>query len=533
MPGEAYTNKEKAPADNGCNDFPDGWVVADDGCPDDEEAVGGAGYSRDHSEHFVVTVTPNGIVYDEQMTLLRAEIKTSADADTTDYNGADGGVPCPVKVRGFDTQTGAYVNIKKVGDTSYTDGFEGIWYEMADLGGGVSGIEGYIAFAHNGDATVLRVRVQIPCFSSTTYGDLDGAANLTVVGKQAEYGMIFGGYDRDGLLALDDVEKYISHYDTWYSMTSMMKGVETDSERYGCAATALPVVADLETCGFVCGGQQLGSLRMITTQKYIMQSDVWANVTSLPLKRSNHGFATSYNGVGDYTGISVGGNQTGLGNEDTITSSYDPDDDAWTDRAVYPRESVYAIGVSDLLYLGDGYVMCYGGYERLATDDGDGAAYGNVYQYVDEAPLGTYTEKAPFPAPSPRRFCGACDLGGGTNHVFGGSGATNIFDNALVYDRANDTWTINATMPDAGEHRGRDAFGVTKIDAIGDSSSPQAYIHGGRWGGPDWPFYIPELQADYDVTYQASFQYDPVGDAFTTKSDMPEPARQQLAACTL
>ncbi len=167
---------------------------------------------------------------------------------------------------------------------------------------------------------------------------------------------------------------------------------------------------------------------------------------------------------------------------------YDPDLDAWSQRAPMPAPrrtaGAFAIG-------GKGYVAC--GLTQTAT------MHATLFEYdpVSDA----WVAKAPFPG-TPRYGVFSFALAGygyvGSGNI--GSGDGPFVSDAYRYDPATDSWSPIASLP------GQARYGTSSFAANG-----KGYVHGGR---------VASLDFTNDL-----WEYDASSNAWTAKPAMAGPGR--------
>jgi N-acetylneuraminic acid mutarotase len=210
--------------------------------------------------------------------------------------------------------------------------------------------------------------------------------------------------------------------------------------------------------------------------------DEWEWRASMPTARSGPAAVAASDG----TIYAIGG-RSGSDYLDTV-ERYDPGADTWTERAAMPT----ARGGLAAAQGSDGKIYVFGGYQ-------DYSAPMDVVEAYDPATDSWTTVK---PMPTARSAMGAVAATDGKIYVIGGRSATaGLLHTVEIYDPLTNNWTTGADMPTQRD-------GLELVQA----NDGKIYAVGGRY-----------LTSDRYWATDAVEAYDPAGNTWETRSDMPTP----------
>jgi N-acetylneuraminic acid mutarotase len=202
----------------------------------------------------------------------------------------------------------------------------------------------------------------------------------------------------------------------------------------------------------------------------------WATRAPMPTRRGRLGAAAA----GGYL-YAAGGSWDSSAALATV-ERYDPASDTWAARAPLPEPLSFAPAAAV-----GGKVYVVGGYTGSGISD-------EVYEYD---PAGNaWTARAPMPTP---RYASALAVHNNKIYCFGGNDAGGQWNSrkAEVFDPAANTWDTLADMP------------TGRCAAAAAASGGRIYVIGGQ-------DYVP-------VVFDAVEEYNPLTNAWATKTPMPSP----------
>ena len=250
-----------------------------------------------------------------------------------------------------------------------------------------------------------------PMVRETTKAPMSTARSGMAVGGIEGIIYVAGGYDRDsGYLAINEAYDPVS--DEWRIKSPMPT-----------ARTVLGTnTAVVDGKLYVIGGNAKGYCTN-ANEAYDPSTDRWTARAPMPTARC-HLAVIALNGL-VYT---FGGTNTNGSIRYSVLEIYDPSTDAWTTGSPMPTARNYmgAVALSGIIY-------AIGGWNPTLTPDGEL----DVVEAYDPG-SGTWTTKAPLPAPRSGVAVGALD---GTLIVVGGERKKTVLAAVEAYDPTANSWS--------------------------------------------------------------------------------------------